>query len=324
MASSSAQVGPGDELTYIFGGTDYSGKPDVDVDGDGTLDGIRLDFDGSGHRDSIAYDSDGDGAVDTILVSSRHDGTYDTAYYDHSGNGAWDTAESVSMQLGPPDDEPGQADGPDATGVTLSYSFGDSHTPTQIYTGLADTDVDGDGVADGIALDFDGSGHRDAVAYDSDGDGTVDTILVSSKHDGTFDVAYHDPAGNGHWNLAEPITGDPADARPAGTGAADDSGQTPDEPTDPAAGAEASDPGAIAGADGSDHRDHPGRTDDPGTGASDAGDDADPSTVTTEGPADQAPDDGAGLETGYQTGSDDDPYAHLADDVVDTNDWHFG
>jgi hypothetical protein len=91
----------GTELSYSFGDAHhptetYSGAADVDVNGDGRADGLRLDFDGSGHRDAIAWDSDGDGKVDTILVSSHHDGHYDTAYHDPSGDGHWNEAHPIT------------------------------------------------------------------------------------------------------------------------------------------------------------------------------------------------------------------------------------
>ena len=136
--------------------------------------------------------------------------------------------------------------------TTLTYSFGDSHTPTQTYSGAADVDVNGDGHPDGIYLDFDGSGQRDSIAWDSDGDGRVDAILVSSNHDGVYDTVYSDPDGNGHWDHAE-VWGD-------GSGP----GQPPAHPTTDPAPDPTTDPG-----------------DDPGS-------------------------------TTYDIGSDEDPYAHLA------------
>lgn len=93
VTNSAADHHPG--LAYTFGGHTYSGTPTVDVDGDGTPDGIRIDFDGSGQLDAVAWDSDGDGTVDTILMSSHHDGHYDTAYHDPQGNGHWNGAEPV-------------------------------------------------------------------------------------------------------------------------------------------------------------------------------------------------------------------------------------
>jgi hypothetical protein len=96
--------------------------------------------------------------------------------------------------------------------TTLTYSFGDSNTPTESYTSQADVDVNGDGHPDGVHLDFDGSGHNDSIAWDSDGDGRVDTILVSSHHDGMYDTAYYDPSGHGHWDAAEPFDGPTASA----------------------------------------------------------------------------------------------------------------
>lgn len=163
-------------LAYTFGRPHVLGHSDRRRRRGRGRDGVRIEFDGSGQLDAVAWDSDGDGTVDPILVSSHHDGHYDTAYYDHGDRGSWNTAEDVAMTLR----QPGDAD---AHAATLSYSFGDPTTPTQTYSGVADTDIDGEGTNDGIALDFDGSGHKDAVGWDSDGDGKIDTILVSSHHD---------------------------------------------------------------------------------------------------------------------------------------------
>jgi len=329
----------GGGLSYTFGGTEYSDPPNVDVDGDGTPDGVLLDFDGSGRKDSIAWDSDGDGVVDTILVSSDHDGHYDQAYYDRGGEGRWSVTEKVSMTVGHPGKQTEQAETPvpeaaatDATGptdgaathradhqVTLSYSFGDSSTATQTYSGVADTDVDGDGVKDGIALDFDGSGKRDAVAWDSDGDGKVDTILVSTHHDGTFDLAYHDPTGDGHWSVAEPINGDvtsaaTGDADPKAAGASDAGVGKGHPPADPGADH------TVAGGDhaGPDsHHDHPGAPGDTHAEPGPPGGHDDDSTAHDGAPAPELPaddpSDPARTHAGYDVGGNDDPYAHLAD-----------
>ncbi|MET3807155.1 hypothetical protein ABIB25_004178 [Nakamurella sp. UYEF19] len=261
-------------LTYSFGDSQtptetYSSAADVDVNGDGHVDGVYLDFDGSGHHDSIAWDSDGDGKVDTILVSSHHDGVYDTAYYDPSGNGHWDAAEPFdgppAAEVEPPADHSGASTvtlSPDTADQVLTYSFGDSSTPTHTYTGEAHVDVNGDGHPDGLYLDFDGSGHHDSIAWDSNGDGKVDTILVSSHHDGVYDTAYHDPSGDGHWNEADAIHGDVTSAG-AGASAAT---PPPDHGTDtppPASAPDTPDLGTDDGSGDSDHTWVVGSDDDP-------------------------------------------------------------
>ena len=57
----------------------WTGKPDVDVDGDGDLDGVRLDFDGDGAFDDALADLDGDGrrpGRTTTLVRARRCGAF--------------------------------------------------------------------------------------------------------------------------------------------------------------------------------------------------------------------------------------------------------
>src|SRR5256885_1888641 len=52
----------------------------------------------------------------------------------------------------------------------IEYSFGTGQGAPHVHHSEANVDVNGDGVADGVALDFDGDGRVDDVMWDSDGD----------------------------------------------------------------------------------------------------------------------------------------------------------
>jgi hypothetical protein len=82
----------------------------------------------------------------------------------------------------------------------IEYRFGTGQGDPHVHHSEADVDVNGDGVADGVALDFDGDGRVDDVMWDSDGDGIADTALLDLDDDGKAESAYNDPTGQGTWN----------------------------------------------------------------------------------------------------------------------------
>ena len=66
-------------MEYCFGAGDGSatmwiGTPDTDLDGDGSLDALRLDFDGDGSVDDAIGDLDGDGLADHAALDLDDDG----------------------------------------------------------------------------------------------------------------------------------------------------------------------------------------------------------------------------------------------------------
>lgn len=81
----------------------------------------------------------------------------------------------------------------------IEYRFGTGQGDPHVHHSAADTDVNADGAADGVALDFDGDGRVDDVMWDSDGDGVADTALLDLDDDGKAESAYHDAAGQGTW-----------------------------------------------------------------------------------------------------------------------------
>jgi hypothetical protein len=165
-------------VDYCFGAGDGSatmwvGTPDVDLDGDGELDSVRLDFDGDGHLDDAIGDLDGDGVADHAALDLDDDGVAES-YFTDDGSGTWAVTVDRSGQL---------------------RWFG--------LEGVEQTtgplvDFDADGQADDRLLDSDGNGLADravcespsgAVGYvDVDGDGRWDVKLTDTDGDGTADA----------------------------------------------------------------------------------------------------------------------------------------
>jgi hypothetical protein len=156
-------LGNGDGMADI-----WSAEPDLDVNGDGVLDGVALDFDGDGRLDDAIADLDGDGFADRLVLDVGEAG--ESAFTD-DGSGTW----AVSVDRG------GQLrffglDGVESTGGPL-------------------VDFDGDGAADDRLLDADRDGTADRVlagerAYvDTDGDGRWDVTLTDADGDGSADAA---------------------------------------------------------------------------------------------------------------------------------------
>lgn len=159
-------------MDYCLGDSDgtaaiVTGVPDVDVDGDGSPDGIGLDFDGDGRTDDVMADLDGDGIAEHLV----RDFPDDPAYFTDDGSGIW--ALSV--------DRSGQVrwfglDGVEQTGGPLVDFDADGAVDDRLL------DVDGDGRADRVLagelayVDTDGDGRWDLKLADTDGDGRADAV----------------------------------------------------------------------------------------------------------------------------------------------------
>jgi hypothetical protein len=159
-------------MEYCLGDADgsatmWTAAPDVDVDGDGSLDAVGLDFDGDGLLDDAMTDTDGDGLADHAVLDFASDATFFT----DDGTGTW----AVAVDR--------------AGGVRWFGLDGVEHT------GGPMVDLDNDGQADDRLTDIDGNGLADRalsgdVAYvDTDGDGTWDVKLADSDGDGKADAA---------------------------------------------------------------------------------------------------------------------------------------
>lgn len=163
-------------MDYCLGEPDgsatiFTGVPDVDVDGDGSVDGIGLDFDGDGRLDDVMADLDGDGIAERAVLDSDDDGQAES-YFSDDGSGTW----AVRV------DRSGQVRWFGLDGVEQS-------------AGGPLVDFDADGATDDRLVDSDGDGLADrvlgpGVAYvDTDGDGRWDLKLADADGDGAADTA---------------------------------------------------------------------------------------------------------------------------------------
>lgn len=162
-------VGAGDGTASI-----WSGHPDVDVNGDGELDGVRLDFDGDGVFDDALADFDGDGLADHAALDIDVDG-HPAGLYTDDGAGTW------TLTGGVPSGQPRWfgLDGAEHRDGRADVD-GDGR-PDRLF------DVDRDGLADRALVGADG---RFGTGYvDTDGDGRWDVKLVDADGDGAADDA---------------------------------------------------------------------------------------------------------------------------------------
>jgi len=162
-------------VEYCLGDPDgsatvWTAGVDVDLDGDGALDGVALDLDGDGLLDDALTDLDDDGMADQAVLDSDDDGVREASFTD-DGTGTW----SVGVDRG---------------GTALRW-FGLDGMEHPASADLADldgdavgerlTDTDGNGLADrafGIGqawVDTDGDGRWDVRLTDGDGDGAADS-----------------------------------------------------------------------------------------------------------------------------------------------------
>lgn len=162
-------------MDYCLGEPDgtatiFSGTPDVDVDGNGSLDGIGLDVDGDGRIDDVMADLDGDGIAERAVLDVDDD-DHAESYFSDDGSGTW------ALRV----DRTGQVrwfglDGVEHTGGPLVDFNADGTADDRLL------DVDGDGLADrvigpGLAyVDTDGDGRWDVKLADTDGDGRADAV----------------------------------------------------------------------------------------------------------------------------------------------------
>jgi hypothetical protein len=134
----------------------------VDVNGDGTADGVALDFDGDGRVDDVMWDSDGDGVADTALLDLDDDGKAESAYHDPTDQGTWN------------------AHGRGGTDHATEPTDPAPHPTGEQSGGYAPYDDPAGGAPDGHSGDDGGD----------DGDGLFDDLL--DDHDGADSA---DPAG---------------------------------------------------------------------------------------------------------------------------------
>ena len=141
----------------------WTAHPDIDLSGDGMLDGVRLDFDGDGAFDDALADLDGDGVADHAALDLDDDGVAEARYSD-DGSGTW--ALTGGAPAGP---------------LRWFGADGVEHTGA-----AALTDVDGDGSADRLV--------------DSNRDGLADRALIVDA-EGRVRIGYVDVNGDGRWDV---------------------------------------------------------------------------------------------------------------------------
>jgi hypothetical protein len=163
-------------MDYCLGDPDgsatiWTAQPTVDLDGDGTPDGIGLDFDGDGRLDDVMADLDGDGTAEHAVLDADDDGRAET-YFTDDGSGTW------ALRV-------------DRGGQVRWFGLDGVEHPA----GASLVDFTGNGPADDQLLDVDGNGLADRVlagdrAYvDTDGDGRWDLTLTDTDADGLADSA---------------------------------------------------------------------------------------------------------------------------------------
>lgn len=170
-------------MDYCLGDPDgsatmWTAVPDVDLDADGTPDGVGLDFDGDGRLDDVMADLDGDGLAEHAVLDVDDDGRAES-YFTDDGSGTWALRVDRGGQVrwfGLDGVEVAQPGGP-----LVDFS-GDGSADDQLL------DVDGDGLADRVLVgdrayvDTDGDGRWDLMLTDSDGDGLADSAGAVAGH----------------------------------------------------------------------------------------------------------------------------------------------
>ncbi|MBB2769940.1 MULTISPECIES: hypothetical protein [Mycolicibacterium] len=88
----------------------------------------------------------------------------------------------------------------------MEYCLGDPDGSATMWTAEPDTDTDGDGVFDAVALDLDGDGRVDDALADRDGDGLAE-VGARDLDDDDVAEAYVSDDGTGTWMLSVDRTG---------------------------------------------------------------------------------------------------------------------
>lgn len=159
-------------MDYFFGTGDgeptaWDSPADFDLNGDGTLDAVRLDFDGDGMLDDAMWDSDGDGTADRSVLDLDDDGTRESAFRD-GGRGLWELAADGPAHASAPSHEAGplgESESSSKPGSVETPKPAETSQPAPAPTPSADrleVDSDGDGTADQVLIDSDGDGYADS------------------------------------------------------------------------------------------------------------------------------------------------------------------
>ncbi|QBJ96492.1 hypothetical protein ERC79_11380 [Rhodococcus sp. ABRD24] len=174
-------------LEYWFGTGDcpptvWSSAADVDVDGVGGFDAVRLDFDGDGLTDDAMWDCDGDGAADRAVLDL---GDPAVRYFaDPARDGVW--GREVAR------DSPAERTQPQ---IGERFAHPDQPKPGSVR--WMSLDYDGDGAVDDASADLDGNGTHDVVLLSIRDRLRHDTVLVAEEEQGRMTVRLSDTDGDG-------------------------------------------------------------------------------------------------------------------------------
>ncbi len=148
----------------------WTAPPDIDLDGDGEFDAVRMDFNGDGLFDDALGDLDGDGSADY----AAH-GLDAGVRYTDDGTGTWALAGGV----------PGRSprwfslDGAEHGGGGTAADVDGDGRAEELFDvnrdGVADRALDSDGTTGYV--DVDGDGRWDVMLRDADGDGAADAAV---------------------------------------------------------------------------------------------------------------------------------------------------
>lgn len=150
----------------------WTGAPDIDLDGDGEPDGVRIDLDGDGLFDDAFSDGDDDGLADHAALDLDDDGAPESRVTD-DGSGGW--ALTGGAATGPL--RWFGLDGAERAGLPADVDADGS--------GDRLLDADRDGLADRVLLGGQGGAAQGYV--DTDSDGRWDVVLSDSDGDGAAD-----------------------------------------------------------------------------------------------------------------------------------------
>lgn len=188
-------VPPGHIAVAGQGGFSDAGAPQYDMDGDGTPETVVIERNG----EILQYsDTDGDGRADQLLQVDGDDKTA-TILLDH-GHG-WEIESTghigedgdfVPDHGASPAGQP-VVDAPPAIGVTVPGSR------DAVSVGPPDQDIDGDGVAESVAVRSP-DGHL-LIVSDTDADGTADQMIDVDQESGQ--VSWMTLDDDGSWVVAQ-------------------------------------------------------------------------------------------------------------------------
>jgi len=163
----------------------WTSAPDVDLDGDGELDAVRMDLDGDGLFDDALGDRDGDGSADHATLDLDAAGQ---ALYTDDGTGTW----ALTGGLPPRPLRWFTLDG-------VEHLGGLENEGGAMMDGIGVGDVDGDGLGEEL-IDADRDGLADRALRS--GEGPTMEGYVDTDADGRWDLWLRDDDGDGSADTA--------------------------------------------------------------------------------------------------------------------------